>query len=242
MLSTSQTALVQQHGWTYLELNLRSTPDTCFVAGETTWVAYVLNDILLVATRNATCYAAPIASALIRMATRQCTIGFIDIKLSCQSARVHIGRWQRFLLHLILQCGGGASRLRFALVWKRHRQPAKAPLLLHGVAEPFYQANSFLDGVWELDDTSCVLSGLLPFSFRGHHLTFDVKLWVLVDNVGPVQQARGSTSMQSPASAKKSLLNFDSMVEAVVIEVAVVPSRSLLAKCWVLIGSLVDRR
>ncbi|KAF0698923.1 Aste57867_10487 [Aphanomyces stellatus] len=258
MLSTSQTTLVQTTGITFLEFNPRSLLATLFVAGEATWVTYVMSDILLISKGQVIAISAPLASGFVWLITslvsqqapilltarihRQCTVGNIDAFLTCDSAVIAVGDSNRFVLLLAVQVISVGVSVALGMLWS-HRWPShpapRAPLLLHGTAERFYKTRHINSNRgWNLDDVSCLMSGLVPFSYGGKLCTFDIKLWILIHDGGAGNRkshpmaSTFSVSFRKPKSEKSNSIVWPSET----IKTPVPVPRPRFSKVMVFVG------
>ncbi|KAF0718289.1 Aste57867_1786 [Aphanomyces stellatus] len=196
-LSTLQVSLVCDHGVSRLQFTSRPVVATALVAGEATWVAYVINDVLTVLVGRFN-DAAPLASLAAWFATclwsleelmlptatldRQCTSQYVNYAITCTSGLIHVGDKTRVFWLLVVQLA--AIVLGHVAAWVVQPHPVKlthVSLLLHGIAVESYY-DSHYPRIDHLDDPSCVMTGLLPFTFRGTSYTLDVKLWALFNH------------------------------------------------------------
>ncbi|KAF0697804.1 Aste57867_11519 [Aphanomyces stellatus] len=209
VLSTSQVQLTTQGTYSKFEFTARSIFATIVVVGESTWITYVVSDTLLLVTgRRRSKFAAPMASGLawligfwlevtspVRMTAhvdRQCTVRNTDKVLTCHSGVVQVGDWNRMVLLVLVHAGCAVLSL-VAGVWNHDTRNGSdvTSLLLHGSAQAFLNSRQQSD-VCHLDNTACVMSGLIPWSFRSQTFTFDINLWVILqettiaDRVGSV--------------------------------------------------------
>ncbi|KAF0690301.1 Aste57867_18327 [Aphanomyces stellatus] len=219
MLSTSQILLRRVVGFfSTLAFAPRSVAATLVLVGESTWVSYALNDALLVVTgRRRTRYAAPLASSVAFLTTfgwsllspvqlsttfdRTCTFVNLDHVANCEAGVVHVGDWHRFeglvLVHVVAAVAAALVVTLACHRWTPH--DVKAPLLVHGIADALFDLRHS-DTVWQLDDATCVMTGLLPFTCRGVGYTLDVKLWVLIRNTDAaiIDRTLGTSTLLTP--------------------------------------------
>ncbi|KAF0705794.1 Aste57867_6951 [Aphanomyces stellatus] len=218
-LSTSQTELVQQHGYTRFVFAPRSTLATMVLAGESTWVNYVIDDAMLVIMGRRARYVAPVASFLAWTITtvvasqfpvqlradlnRECTAVNTDIGLQCTSGVVHVGTWDRVVAQVVVHVACFVVAALLDCVGRRMEQHVAqghaTPLVMHGAAETFYAQG---DKAKRMDPASCVLCGLIPLAWRGHPFTFDIKLWIVLrhdDATRTIHSRKGFTSFNAAA-------------------------------------------
>ncbi|RHY57773.1 hypothetical protein DYB30_007295 [Aphanomyces astaci] len=198
VLSTAPLTFVTRHNMASFEFQPRSLVESVLVAGEATWITYVLNDILLMMSRNAQPHFAPLSAGLswlimvsfdvwqppqaITTLRRSCHIDRIREKLLCQSGSVQLGEVNRALTCLLVQAL--CSVMSFALVaaWHCVRKlkadggTFNSHLLLSGTASAFLHKDIADTGTWQIDRASCAICGLLAV----RDSIFDLKLWLLV--------------------------------------------------------------
>ncbi|KAF0709134.1 hypothetical protein As57867_006068, partial [Aphanomyces stellatus] len=207
MLSTSQPHLgLQPNGYAQFTNVPRTFLETCVVAGEATWVVYVINDAFVVFAVDLARFAAPMASALAWLVTvgldvvqpiklhvsldRVCTTGDADEYLFCHSGVVVVGSWTRVCVLGVVDIV--AVLLAFGVVLvkqhgRRFHNPTTSaqstPLLLHlhGSAQAFLSLPR-RDAAMELDSVASAMSGLIQFAVRRRTYTFDINLWTVAEN------------------------------------------------------------
>ncbi|KAF0698950.1 Aste57867_10441 [Aphanomyces stellatus] len=204
VLSTSPVAFRRAFGLSHLEFAPRPLWHTLVLAGEATWVTYVLNDVVLPMTQPYSALYAPMSSifawlvilsievAMPYQATakiqRQCTILSFMHGIECTSGSLAIGSFARAALLLAVIVGMlclayPTVRVVAYLVPRLRPRPQPIPsVVLSSTSEAFLSRHpidpSYVGAV------ACVLSGLLPL---GRYL-FDVKIWVAfkATYVGPM--------------------------------------------------------
>ncbi|EQC38048.1 hypothetical protein SDRG_04478 [Saprolegnia diclina VS20] len=194
LLATAQLHLVTEAtpATTRLEASPRSIFETSLLAGEATWVSYVLTDVAVVVARE----AAPLAGALgacsswlftllwtllvpvameIRL-DRRCSPDDMDYGLVCTSGVLRVGSYDRTLLLLGAQVIFLAMALVLTVAWRRPSLDVHRTVRLVGMADvlmcPLAMTTRF-------DLPTCLLCGLVPLSSQR---VFDVTLWGLYDN------------------------------------------------------------
>ncbi|OQR96369.1 hypothetical protein ACHHYP_16011 [Achlya hypogyna] len=216
LLSTAPTELVQVNGHTSFAPAPRSLVASAIIAGEATWVMYVVNDAMVVIATRLTRLYAPLSCAitwaaflLVERTTplqlsatldRQCNAHDMDFQLNCASGTVQIGSLNRLLLLTIIQSVAFVASMGIvvgadAVRRRRATSPAtgsaanecglpQTPLLISGTANSFIEAN-VCNELWCVDKVSSIMCGLLPFSRRSRSQTFDLKLWVIMEDTQP---------------------------------------------------------
>ncbi|KAF0713378.1 hypothetical protein As57867_004362, partial [Aphanomyces stellatus] len=202
MLSSSQVNLVTRGARSHFEFGPRRVVETMLVAGEATWIVYVVVDCCTILTGRATRVNAVLScifgwlvlvvlectSPVLPLATfhRVCTPVNMDQAIRCTSGLVQVGRFARILL-----VGGllGAAFLLGFLVAQIHSLwsttsliATKTPRHLLGVGDVYLTSldgSSARDAMWTMDKVSCILVGLIPFRWRHRAYIFDVKLWLV---------------------------------------------------------------
>ncbi|OQR86204.1 hypothetical protein ACHHYP_10861 [Achlya hypogyna] len=208
LLSTSQVILSSTNGVTHFATARRSFLETIVVAGEATWVTYVVNDVRLLVVPGLSVYYAPVSSlstwllfAILESAdpvqltatfTRQCDSTDMDYFVACSSGVVEVGSTSRLGLLLLLQ--SVVIVVALAMAWAvRRRYPAvgdfdEAPFLISSATNTFFTTMGS-GNVWAIDRVSCIMAGLVPFTFRRKHFTFDLKSWLVVKDTVSVYQS-----------------------------------------------------
>ncbi|KAF0688430.1 Aste57867_19946 [Aphanomyces stellatus] len=193
VLGTSPVALQSYSGLVKLDFVPRPTWQILLLAGEATWITYVLNDMLLPVTKpHSTLYASinSLSTWLIAVAIesvnpykatatigRACTILSFSRGLQCTNGAIHIGNVDRVaLLFGIVICTVPLAYSIVRLFGQRRAGPemirveAIDSFHLTGSSEAFLVPTSNRLGV-----VACILSGLIPF---GNYI-FDVKNWIV---------------------------------------------------------------
>ncbi|OQR84570.1 hypothetical protein ACHHYP_13232 [Achlya hypogyna] len=208
------TASLELHrepsGFTYLTPAPRSLIASCALAGETTWVTYLLHDLLQPITGRLTRRYAPVSTHIawalvaaidiwapvIVSATidRSCYSINMDMMIYCMSGVVAIGDFSRTVLIFGVNIGAVAVCLGVALAVLPSEPPATVGvpnLLLPPALIAFYKPIELkaVNGIW-VDLTTASISGLFLLPRRG---LFDAKLWLPFDGDGFVRDASAST-------------------------------------------------
>ncbi|RHY87535.1 hypothetical protein DYB35_008738, partial [Aphanomyces astaci] len=202
MLSTSPVVLsTSMDGVAYLQGMPRSWVQTLVVAGEATWVAYVIQDVLLIVTDSYAKVYCPVATAItwviyvvVDIATpvvaisteidRHCAFVNMDTHIACSSGVVEIGSSTRaqWLVAIAL----GSTLISLLLTWLAQlrylpviRSTVQSPMIFPGASAAFLPGTHGLP-LESFDRIVCVMSGLLPFTFQNKQYVLDLKLWVVV--------------------------------------------------------------
>ncbi|KAF0685863.1 hypothetical protein As57867_022230, partial [Aphanomyces stellatus] len=199
-----QLMLLPDGGYSKFTATPRSIWSSMVVAGEATWVSYVIGDVLLVSMHASSAKViAPVASTLAWLAivildyafpvtftaqlNRKCTADDTYRFLNCQSGLIQVGSWPRIAIVLWLQVGSLVmTTFTLCLFQHRHqwdRVQSKPSLVLHGAAAAFLCQQTIDDrvGTWQLDDATLLLCGLVSFSWGRLSYIFDIKSWVILD-------------------------------------------------------------
>ncbi|KAF0712586.1 Aste57867_4773 [Aphanomyces stellatus] len=227
-LSTSNIELDSTSGFAKFVFRPRPWFDAALVAGEATWIVYILHDFLVIVAREYSAFCAPVSSILAFVSLflvemtrpiqasaslhRQCKTLVMGKLITCTSGTIQLGSVSRLQLILVIQAGSVAVAYLGAIALSRHwRPPTRPHLVIGGVAEAFLAAASTTDDDDALvfDNVTCVLCGILVFRVKEAAYMFDIKLWVLFHTptnvkAGPVHHRSGSTSFHG-AKLKRSL-------------------------------------
>ncbi|OQR93633.1 hypothetical protein ACHHYP_02398, partial [Achlya hypogyna] len=196
ILSTSQLALVSTHGSARFVFAPRPWWATTLIAGEATWLTYVINDLLFLFWPTTTRFYAPLSSILTWLVLivvefsspvnatlaldRQCRAVDMDAGVVCSSGLLEVGSPSRLLLLLGLQLFtvGVAIAVGYLYTINRVTNVQDTCLLLSGIGAAMLtpvqpDSNNY-------DAVSCVLCGLVPFSYRKRRLVFHLTLWIFL--------------------------------------------------------------
>ncbi|EQC29836.1 hypothetical protein SDRG_12383 [Saprolegnia diclina VS20] len=175
-----------------------STPRTLLesmvLAGESLWLVYVLNELVLFWTSRRTRQLAPIVATLVFGVSvlldaiwpptvsasihRNCRALHVDHDLLCSSGVVTIGYIDRLAVYLGVQCLGGLVCTVLCLLWPSPSASVVAPsLLLPGYATVYFCDSSSNSYEWRMDRVRAALSGLVLFTYKGTLHVFDYTLW-----------------------------------------------------------------
>ncbi|KAF0716883.1 Aste57867_2610 [Aphanomyces stellatus] len=203
VLSTTQLVLVVADPIaTRFQFSPRPWLHTMVMAGDASWVLYVLVDFLTVAMHRFTLVYGPVSCCVAWVAlvgleygwpvqptatlTRSCSSENMYDTVTCASATLRVGSFARVCTIgavQVLAVGVGVVLAGFY-----HRRRRTSPLSSSieprhslGVADVFLAptGGGGIGHLWCLDKVSCLLSGLVPLSWGTIQYTFDVKLWVL---------------------------------------------------------------
>ncbi|EQC30704.1 hypothetical protein SDRG_11756, partial [Saprolegnia diclina VS20] len=177
------------------------------LAGEATWVTYVLNDILLVFASQYSRWAAPLSAWLVWLSLvilevfypirataaidRDCTRVNVDAGIICHSGVVNLGSFDRVRLILVLNAALVlASYLVTGMYQIRNRpramvQRTTTPYLVSAGADVFLAPKG---DAWSMDGSTAAMCGFLRTQHRSRRFVFDTKLWSIfyTDEIGPV--------------------------------------------------------
>ncbi|EQC26747.1 hypothetical protein SDRG_15397 [Saprolegnia diclina VS20] len=206
LLSSANASLETHHGYSRFAASPRPWLASLIITGEATWVTYVINETLLVLTRDATTFYSPLTSCLswlilfcIELSSpvsvtatlaRTCVGTDMDFALSCSSGVVAVGSLTRVWALVVIQAG--VAMVSFALCSIVHRRWFRRParrcddsLLVSGIAHLFLCTHATSsEEVYTIDHVACILSGLVPLRVGKQAYTFDLKLWlILVDDL-----------------------------------------------------------
>ncbi|KAF0699254.1 Aste57867_10154 [Aphanomyces stellatus] len=195
LLSTATLELEMQHQVTSFYVHPLVWYKAILGAGESTWLVYIINDMMTPYTHEYTMHYSSASSFVVWIAAaaitltfpvahtasvtpNNCNIAEMDFQLVCQSGVVAIGQVGRFydLLTII-----GASNL-FCYIVVRLQKNTKVKhhpsLLLSSGARYFFDASKWThQGIYYLDPVSALLNGLVTLQWHRTIYTFDIKLW-----------------------------------------------------------------
>ncbi|EQC37513.1 hypothetical protein SDRG_05116 [Saprolegnia diclina VS20] len=223
LLSTAQVSLMATSQGTRFASTPRTLVETIVVAGEATWITYVLNDILLLVVPRLSAYYAPISSCALWLlyivldatspvelsATlhRVCSSTDVDYFLSCTSGVVEVGSTDRITLLLWLQLlvvGLALGMTALALHVRRISHEDRSdttPFLISSATNAFFTTMGDTN-VWAIDRVSCIMAGLVPFTLHRKHFTFDLKSWLVVKDTVSVYQSGKTTTVNETTPLK----------------------------------------
>ncbi|EQC34818.1 hypothetical protein SDRG_07623 [Saprolegnia diclina VS20] len=181
----------------WFEAAPRSLFESCVLAGEATWITYVVHEALHPLTGNLTAKYAPWSSgaawfmlalldfaAPVEVATalhRDCFSINMDQMLYCVSGSIHIGYVQRTLVQIAVLLGSIVVTYSVAFAYASYRNvvvaDAHSPsLVLSSAATAFLDHNQTLYGrIASLNIVSAAMCGILSIPRCG---LFDTKLWL----------------------------------------------------------------
>ncbi|KAF0690620.1 hypothetical protein As57867_017936, partial [Aphanomyces stellatus] len=195
---------------TRFQIQPRHWLETLIVAGEATWVLYIAQDFLtLVAHKLATlygpvsCVIAWAALAALEMAapvtptstlSRTSSAQDMDAVIECASGTVYIGSATRVALIVGIQAL--SLVVFYVAVWLYHGRTMESTEFLSsnrhvlGTADIFLEdSNESTKRLWSMGKVSCLMAGLVTFSWRGHHYIFNVKLWTVQTDTASTRSA-----------------------------------------------------
>ncbi|CAK4187628.1 unnamed protein product, partial [Aphanomyces euteiches] len=201
LLSTASLELRRPHAGlvAFLDAPPTNPIKTIFSAGEATWLAYILNDLFSLVTKQYTTSYSLKSSLLLWAAAatwsflspvnhsveigRMCSIVSVDSQIVCKSGVVRIGNDDRFVGLILLAIA--SCILCYAIeraIIRRQVPPSQkaTSLFLYAAAKYQFRREQWeFMGVYYLDRASAVLNGILSLSMRGFHYVFDIKTWRL---------------------------------------------------------------
>ncbi|OQR87485.1 hypothetical protein ACHHYP_08791 [Achlya hypogyna] len=208
ILSTASVSLIEHEGYTHLVPAPRSLFVISILAGEATWVSYVLSDVgtpcgriyarlyapgscwlaWLVLVLTETCAPVVLVSTL----DRTCSSQDYSMSLHCTSATIQIGSVRRFLLFCSLQAIIFVLAVVFAACHKKRslgNDMHNTSLHLCGVSRLYLNVQD-VGKEQHIDSVACVLSGLLPWYQNHEKYTFDIKTWRLYRDSSRIASAK----------------------------------------------------
>ncbi|OQR83109.1 hypothetical protein ACHHYP_15089, partial [Achlya hypogyna] len=198
ILSTAQPSLVATHGYSRLVAEPRPWLATAILVGETTWLAYCLNDYLVVVLpKSLMLVYSPMSSGFAWLMTailefvspaqltisidRVCTGADMDFGVFCTSGSIYVGDIRRVCLLAGLQLVAVLVSVVIAHTVRKlvdvKCSSREDSLLISGLPAVTIFADAKRDDVSLYDQATCLLCGLVPLSFRGRRYVFDLKLW-----------------------------------------------------------------
>ncbi|OQR88991.1 hypothetical protein ACHHYP_06531, partial [Achlya hypogyna] len=215
VLSTASVALKHSLSHSHLAFEPRSALDSFLLAGEATWLTFVINDLASIFTAEHTkrtnviscllvwfgVWILELASPVMPLGTfdRSCTSTNMDAAVVCSSGAVDIGSRLRLSLLLGIQV---TTVLAVWLVVRTTTAPMvtgrrPAPVFVPAVAQtllenlpPVHDADI---SIYLYDPIGAVAAGLLPYRRRGVEYVFSGSLWTAV----AVQQSAGPSRLAS---------------------------------------------
>ncbi|EQC25356.1 hypothetical protein SDRG_16766 [Saprolegnia diclina VS20] len=199
LLSTATLSLETTGFLTYFKSEVPPTLSTCLAASEVTWLAGIVNDIGLPLTQEHSARYVTLHSVLVLAIAAsvsslqpvadtaemdlQCSSPALDYQVTCSTARIAIGLYDRLLF--ILGTVFVSNALAFGLVrvfWPVKTNDArrsKSFMLTAGAKFLFKHDEWFYHDVYYMDRASALLNGLVTLTVRSQLLLFDVKTWRL---------------------------------------------------------------
>ncbi|KAH9121511.1 hypothetical protein LEN26_010626 [Aphanomyces euteiches] len=197
LLSTPGIQLETRHGLTKFNNKRRSLLESALVAGESTWVSYVVADILLLS--QVSWVAGPFSSAICLMiafvldvsspldttvsGTSVCDVDARFTSLSCSSACVSNGSFSRLVLLVLVNIFVQFGVVRLVRLFKiLPPKLEKVSLLYSGASLTFFNREQgqedFSTGIWH-DSVSNVMSGVFVLRWPKVNFVFDITSWHL---------------------------------------------------------------
>ncbi|KAF0709513.1 Aste57867_5890 [Aphanomyces stellatus] len=195
LLSTATLELSIEHDRSYFSVPILPWYKTILGAGESGWLCYILNDIVMVWTKQYTSLYATgssilvwIVAAALTLATpvvhqasihADCQVDQMDFQVVCQSGVVAVGQASRlyWLLTIVAICN--AVSYTIVRIVKRNLANDKHhfPLLTSGATNLFERKHWMYGGTYYLDPASAILNGLVSFRWGQTIYAMDIKLW-----------------------------------------------------------------
>ncbi|KDO23030.1 hypothetical protein SPRG_11877 [Saprolegnia parasitica CBS 223.65] len=217
LLSSAQVSLQVTPLGTTLAPHPRSIGNAMVIAGEATWLTYVINDVLIVLLpRDVTTQYSPRSTCLVwlslvvlEMASpvpltitldRQCVGNDMDYGLLCTSGVISVGSYTRLLTLISIHVSVVIITVVASLLGRR-RPPADVdtePSLHFSSATALFatpMAADFDGATFDL--VTCVLCGLVPVWFQSESYVFNLKLWHFVADC--TQKARHLKVFRPPS-------------------------------------------
>ncbi|KAF0697894.1 Aste57867_11477 [Aphanomyces stellatus] len=212
VLSTSQLDLVKTTGdkRSQFQFTPRSWLATMIVAGEATWILYVVHDFLSFVVDRFTKVYGPLSCifgwvAIIVLelwdpvqpqvnVQRTCTSQDMDTAVQCSQSVLQIGSWERALAIWSILGLATCMALLIGVLYRRLVPSERNNRIRHllGVGDIYLASpsNSLKGQTWTLDKVSCLMSGLVPIHMLNKRYTFDIKLWVIrQDHEQPIHES-----------------------------------------------------
>ncbi|EQC33827.1 hypothetical protein SDRG_08510 [Saprolegnia diclina VS20] len=197
ILSTSQTALhTDGTGANRFGFAPRSHFATLVLAGDTTWLIYILLGMTMVQTTYEASVYGPIGSLLAWLGTvllefvspirtttyleRSCVSQNMDFALVCESGTVFVGNQIRLIELVSVQVLAALVAVAITARTRQYRRHAPSPIVVAGAADAYFRPPSTRE--WSMDPASCAMTGLLTLSLHGVAYTFDIKLWLVLQD------------------------------------------------------------
>ncbi|KAH9145255.1 hypothetical protein AeRB84_010838 [Aphanomyces euteiches] len=241
VLSTSSVDFKQLKGAAFMSSNDRPFVEIALLAGESTWVVYVLNDLLLPVTTHLSSLYAPLSSLLAFILTsaiasykpfqmtasitRSCSFKTLLSGVVCTSGKVFIGSFTRACILVAVQLGCVVASYAITVaVNKSLTRPRVAAEMTQHVAIPAASDAFFAtvkNSSYNLDNVSCVMSGIIP----AFGCVFDVKLWTLF-------QVEQSKRVSSGVVLRRCALGTKKAVERILST----PTPKRIQRVWSILG------
>ncbi|KAF0682798.1 Aste57867_25097 [Aphanomyces stellatus] len=203
----------------YVALHPHTLLDAALVAGEATWVVYVVHDMCLPLTLHysrlyapASALTATVAMFFIHVATpfqatatlrRDCPLSAFNAGVVCTSGTLHVGSLDRLVVLLAIQLVAVALPFVLAVLVNPYLRRPCIPATYDDHALVSAAATAYLTRsrgtTYNLDVVACAMSGILV----GFGRVFDIKLWTLFD--GTTRTAVGLLLRCTTAKSMRSL-------------------------------------
>ncbi|OQR82337.1 hypothetical protein ACHHYP_16202, partial [Achlya hypogyna] len=204
LLCTAELDVVTSStGLSRLVSSPRPLHEVVLLAGEASWISYVLHDVAVVVARESTPVAAPVSAAttwllfvvftrfapvpLTVLLDRRCIAEDVDYGLVCASGVVRVGSYVRVCLLLGLQVSvviGALLMTSYVPARWRRQVSGRNRFLFIGIADVLVAPIDTAQHRY--DETTCVLSGLIPVVATKKRSLFHVALWSFIPDVASV--------------------------------------------------------
>ncbi|EQC25278.1 hypothetical protein SDRG_16832, partial [Saprolegnia diclina VS20] len=226
LLSSAQVSLEATLLGTTLAPNPRSIGHAMLVAGEATWVTYVVNEVLIVLLpREVTAHYSPWSACVVWLSLlvldmtapvpltitldRQCVGNDMDYGLLCASGVISVGSYDRLLTLLGIHVGVVVITVVASLMWCRRRpvdSGAEPSLHFSSATALFAMPMALNPSGATFDLVTCVLCGLVPVWFKSESYVFNLTLWHFVADNTMTQRARRRKDF-SPTTISAHIIN-----------------------------------
>ncbi|KAH9105130.1 hypothetical protein AeMF1_018951 [Aphanomyces euteiches] len=198
VLSTSPATLTSVNQVTYFENVVRHWIVRLILSGESLWVSYAMNDVLLPITQQYSRIYTPLHSLLSFIAifvldtvapvqaratvAQNCCVRTFRRGIVCSGSVIEIGSFDRVVLLFGVHGATLAVSIAVVLAWARcsHKKYCPqihkevVPMLIPAPSESYLF--SLWGSTWHSDSTICIMSGILPI----RSFLFDFKTWTLI--------------------------------------------------------------
>ncbi|KDO17515.1 hypothetical protein SPRG_16968 [Saprolegnia parasitica CBS 223.65] len=207
---------------------------TCLAASEVSWLVAIVNDVLMIWTKEHTAlYVTPngllVTGVTALLSTlspvthtaslgHTCAIAEVDFQMVCSGGEVVIGVWERVALLVLLV--GVLNVVTFGLMrWLVRKPPknrAESLLLYAGAKYLFLSTKWIYKDVYYLDRASAALNGLVSVRYNGIYYGLDIKTWRTFTLTRPnVAEIPSTHALFTPAMYALPLDNLSAVDQAI---------------------------